>query len=131
MRKAEAGTGFFVHVFTKVNPHHSLEFAQTSRSRTNGISERWIRMVDTLVESGRTPMKIRTHLLLQANKFTGANKLLAIQSLPKSKQVSSRKRVLVKKRKGKWNLEVNADLIDFYRSSFVETRENFEAVKVK
>ena len=128
--KGEPGTGYHAHVFTKKNPQHALEFAQQC-NRANGISERWIRVVDTLVESGRTPMQIRTHLLLQANKLTGADKLLAMKCLPKGRQVASRKRVLMLKKKGKWNLEVNADLINFYRSSFIETREQFDAVKVK
>ena len=129
VRKAEVDSGFHAHVFTKINPSHTQEFAERSLSKSNGICERWIRMVDTLISSGRAPMQIRTHLLLQANK--SSDKALAIQSLPTSKQVSSRKRVLVKKNRGKWNLEVNADLINFYRSSFIQTREQFDAVKVK
>ena len=79
VRKGEAGTGFYAHVFTKINPHHTQEFAERLQSRTNGICERWIRMVDTLISTGRAPMQIRTHLLLQANKST--DKSLAIQSL--------------------------------------------------
>ena len=90
----------------------------------SGWWTRWLRVV-------ARQCKLGLHLLLQANKFTGADKLLAMKSLPESRQVSSRKRVLMLKRKGKWNLEVNADLINFYRSSFVETREQFDAVKVK
>mgnify|MGYP003326507203 CR=1 FL=1 len=127
VRKDDAGTGYYAHVFTRVNSSHSRELAEVSK--TSGISERWIRVVDTLIESGRRPMQIRTHLLLLANK--SADKLLALQSLPTQKQVSSRKRVLVKKKRGRWNLKVNADLINFYRSSFVQTKDQFDAIKVR
>lgn len=127
MRKDDAGTGYYAHVFTRVNSSHSRELAEVSK--TSGISERWIRVVDTLIESGRRPVQIRTHLLLLANK--SADKLLALQSLPTQKQVSSRKRVLVKKKRGRWNLKVNADLINFYRSSFVQTKDQFDAIKVR
>ena len=127
VRKGDAGSGFHSHVFTKIDSRHSQEFAR--QSTTNGISERWIRTVDTLIESGRRPMQIRTHLLLLANK--SSDKLLAVKSLPTKKQLSSRKRVLVNKKRGRWNLQVNADLINFYRSSFIQTRQQFDAVKVR
>ena len=115
--------------FSQRKMQHTTEFAPVSNVKYYGINPRWTHIVDLLVDSGHTPVEIRTQLVLKANNAKDQDE--AISALPTIKQIRSRKRSRKANKSMTWRLENNADLLKIFQCSKITTREHFERAEPK
>ena len=104
---------------------HCRNIALKVKEKAAGISSRWIRNVDLLIESGRTPSAIRTHLMLKANK-SKTDKKAAIKSLPTLQQIVSRKSNRRNALRASWKLSSHADLSALFMQHMVKSKTDYE-----